>query len=708
MNRATADHGSGQGRASHAPADVSLLDIARTLDHWRALVLGCVGLGLVLAIAGLALVDPVYEARAVVLIEPGHQRGADDAVTAQGLSDDDAVIDGQARVLASRTLAEEVVADLARDGAPGFTGDAELQEKARVESFLKRLDVARDGKSNAIAVTFRSTDPQQAAMVANRVAEHYIAGQLTLKYETTRRGTEWLATQLEDSRSRLGRAEADLATFRQESEGGYADAIQLRGLDVVDLKRDHMAAVAEVAARRQQLGRIEALVAAQPGALAFEELGGSAVLQNLHALKNQAVRRETELAAQYGPRHPRILDARSDLAELERQIATEQRSLVGRVRSELDQARARETALAAELDALKTQTRAQREAETRIDELKREVDLERRLYEGFIGRLQAVADIDKVQRADARLISPAAAPERPVSPRPALVLSTAFAASLATALMIVYLLEQGDRGFRTGAALEKTLGLPCLGLVPLVDPGKADGALPHDYVLDRTRSRLAETMRGLLAALHPRAGGEGAKVLLVTSAVAEEGKSTLVLSLARTAAEEGLRVLLIDADLRRPRLHAMLGHRPSAGLPEMLRGEKTLEQVLRDDPRTPLRLLPASHRLDRPTRLLGMEGIGALLHELRPAFDLILVDSAPLLAVADGRLLARAADEVLVVCRWNATPCAVVAHCIRQLRDAGATIAGCVLGRVDLQRHARLGSAEAGIAGRELAAYYAD
>ena len=315
--------------------------------------------------------------------------------------------------------------------------------------------------------------------------------------------------------------------------------------------------------------------------------------------------------------------------------------------------------------------------------------------------------------ADARIISEAVAPVTPSYPKPKLILSLTLTSGLLLGLAAMYVAETGQRGLRSAREVAEILGVPTLALVPKLEGPRRAGIAPQDYVLDRPRSRYAEALREVLTGLLLRRAEEvgptsRGRVVLVTSALPGEGKSTLTLSLARAAAAEGLRVMVVDADLRRPTLHELVGLKQGAGLVEVLRREVPLADVLATDPRAPLKLLPRSKRLSQPTRLLGQDGIGALLAALRPAFDLILVDSAPLVAVVDAKLVAKLADTVLFLIRYGRTRRDFCELSLRGLRESGATIAGAVLTQVDLRRHARSGAGDAGFAYARLGEYYSD
>jgi succinoglycan biosynthesis transport protein ExoP len=472
-----------------------------------------------------------------------------------------------------------------------------------------------------------------------------------------------------------------------------------------------VAAAVERSGKEATLERVRQLVErGNPGA-AVGELGTSPLLANLSALKAELLRREAELTAQYGARHPKILDVRAEKALLEARLQEEQRALLRQLGSEVERARAKERTLAGKLAELKDKALRRDDTAQRLQELEHEVELSRRLHEAHLAGAAAGERPAESQEPDARVISEAVPPGEPSWPRPRLVLSLSLTGGLLLGIAALYLAEAGDKGFRSAREVEEALGLSTLALVPKLDPGRSKGVAPQDYPLERPRSRYAEALRELLGGILRRGAGEaatGGRTVLVTSALPREGKSTLTLSLARVAAAEGLRVLVVDADLRKPSLHELAGLRAGAGLVEVLRRELPLAEVFVTDPRAPLKLLPGSQRLVQPTRLLRAEGLGVLLTALRRSFDLVLVDSAPLVAVADPRLIAGRVDKVLLAVRYGETKQAFCRSCLQGLAESGAVLAGVVLTQVDLRRHAGSFARDAGVSAEGLRAYYSD
>lgn len=730
---------------ANVPADheLSLGELIQVLYRRRWLLLGTMLLAGLAGMLFVAAATPIYVARALVIVEPDTMAMGGATVAPAGQTLDSAAVDSQVQIMASRSLAREVIGHLKLADDPELTrrppdrwaplrhllpagnaasvggrgvGEREASPPLDVVGrFLEHLSVRREGKSHAIAVSFRSTDPEKAARVANKVAELYMVGQLSRKYDAARRASGWLDQQLVTLKRQLDEAEAALQAHLQATERARGEGFGVDGAEIAELNRELIAASAERAAKESRLARLRRLIAAGEVVLAPGEIGSAPLLDNLNALRAELLRREAELAARYGERHPKLLDVRAEKAEVETRIGQAHHALLRQVESEAEAARAKERALTQHLQDLKAKALRQEETAQRGRDLEHEVALNRRLYEEHLAQSRANADRVTIQEPDARVISEAVPPTVPSSPKPKLVLSLSLTAGLLLGLGLVYAVEAGETGFRTARAVEVLLGLPVLALVPAFDPSKHEGTPPQDYPLERPRSRHAEALRELLAAIlvrqpEPRADGPlPARILLVTSALPEEGKSTLTLSLARVAAMEGLRVLVVDADMRNPSLRPLTGLKPGPGLVEALRREVPLRTAVSRDPRGPAMLLPGSDaRMEQPTRLLGPDGLGALLQTVRRSFDLILIDSAPLIAVADAKLIAKGVDSVLFVVRYAKTRADFCEQALHGLKESGAEVAGVVLTQVDLRAYVERGAADAGFAYAKLGRYYAD
>ena len=653
----------------------------------RVVVLAVLSLGLGLGLGALAMIPPRYETSAYLLVEPSRLSPTDELLQADRAAADGIAIDSQVRVLSSRGLVEDVVEalDLAEDSAfLAATGGAPTTQGTAVDRLTGGLDVARDGKTRVIRVGFQSHDPKVSALIANAVAERYIVGQLSQKYATARGAIDYLEPQLSRAETDYAAARADLAAFRASDAGRQALGDGVGALELARLTGDTVAAAAESSARRAELVRLRRLVDENAGPAAYETLGGSAVLQNLFALKNQALKREAELRARYGERHPLIVDVRFELAEIETRIRQEQAALLGRHEAEAAEAAARAGTLERELARLKTESSAGAEARLTAERLVAEAGAKRDLVEGLRLRLEGLSRADAVERPDARVISPAIAPKRPTFPNPFVFLGLAFTASLTSGVLLAFALEGRERGFRDPKEIEADLGRPCLG--SLGHLGRRGSPPPWRQVTEAPDGDFAETMRGIVAELGVERRETGAKILLLTSSVGGEGGAALALALARATALSGARVLLIEARLRDPRLARQMNLPDGPGLAEVLVEGRPLDEAISHDREVvpALALLPAGRLGDVwPTRLFGPDGMPVLLQSVRKRFDLVLISAAPVLEQAEARALARLCDGTVLAVAFRTTPREQITSAVDLLHRAGGKLEGTILNLVD-------------------------
>jgi capsular exopolysaccharide synthesis family protein len=328
------------------------------------------------------------------------------------------------------------------------------------------------------------------------------------------------------------------------------------------------------------------------------------------------------------------------------------------------------------------------------------------LLETFLARSKETGSQDDFQQADATVISRAAVPERPSYPRRKLLLIAAVGGAGFLGLMLALSVEMLDHGFRSMEQIERQMGAPPLGLVPAIKGLAKLRRGPDTHILEKPASAHAEAIRSLYTGLLLSGGEQPPKTILVASALPKEGKTSIALSLAHMLASTGHSVVLVDCDLRQPTAHKIFGVHSQPGLVEVLLGKTSLEEVLATDPRSGVRLVPAGESVLNPAELLSSPAMKRFLAWLAERHDLVILDSPPVLAVSDARMLARMVDQTLFLVRWVETRRERASAGWRQLVDAGGKVAGIALTRVDVRRHAQYGYSDSGAYYGRVKKYY--
>jgi capsular exopolysaccharide synthesis family protein len=414
---------------------------------------------------------------------------------------------------------------------------------------------------------------------------------------------------------------------------------------------------------------------ARSGLLQGETLR-SDMIQQLRAKEVEVQRQLAELSTEYGERHPRMLNLRAEAASLHQKIQSEVR-----------------------LNAAQVPLRA----------LEREADSSRLLLNTFLARLKetsAQQDIS-VQQPDARIISRADVPLRPSFPKALPILALSLAGSTLTGLLVAFVSDHLDRGFRSAEELEEVTGATALGLTPIANVA-TKGATPVVNVLTNPKSAFTESIRTLSWTANVSSSDAPPKKILVTSAEPGEGKTTIAVCLARIQALADKKVLVVDADSRRPAVAKALGAHDGPGLTELLLEEATLKQVVWKDERTGLDMIRAGKAPHDVPSLLASPRMDALLETLSGRYDVIVIDSPPVMVAADARVLSTKVDGTILVVRWASTPRDVVNAALRQLHAAGGRFTGTLLNMVDLKKYAPYGYGDSGYYHERLRGYYTE
>lgn len=700
----------------------------------------------VLSVLVLFQLTPRYTATAMLALETRQNQVVDVQSVLSGAGTDVAAIKTEIDVMTSRRLVGKAVDTLNLIRDPEFNGalntkrsflsylnpvsylpDAwqrsilgeaeqvnEVERMAReranvIDAIVGRLSVTNPARSYTISLSFESDSAKKAARIANGIANLYLTDQLEAKFEATQRANEWLNERIFDLRENVRASETAAQAFRERNQliqtgnAGLVADQQLTQLNsrLIDARTD----LARVQARYSQLSNI-----ADPSIVDYEGLAevlDSSLIQRLREQQSEVLRRRAELATRYGPRHPRMINVEAEIADIESNIRLEIRKVVNGIQSEVSVAEARVAALETSLDRLKQENVEVNRAQVQMRELDREAEANRVLLETFLARFKETTNQQDIQQADARIISEADVPTVASFPKKKLILMLVIMAALGLGVGLAFLLEALDNGYRTLEQIKADLGIRGVGIVPMLVANKLKGTSVEDYLLEKPSSSFAESHRNVHASLlysGPRQSTP--QVLMLTSSVPGEGKSTFALCYARLMAKSGHKVMLIEGDLRRPVLKARLKlEAGQADLVSVLEGSEVGGQQLHKDEASGLHVLAAAIHSD-PQKLFSSEKFKGLLTWARENYEIIVIDTPPVLAVSDAVVLSHHVDAVLYAVQWETTPKKSVEAGIGQLREAGAPLAGAVVTQVNIKRHQGYGYGDQGYYYGSKSGYY--
>lgn len=728
-----------------AVAEVELREMLHTLWRRRKVVFGTVIALTVLATVIVFQLTPRYSSEAYVMIDPRQTQVVDLKAVISGMSADIETIQSEILVMRSRGLAEKVIDRLGLRDHPEFndslrpqhpfarlfdprsylpqewltvlTGGAleeELTEERRldrervrvIDAFLERLDVEPAGRSRVIRIAFESEKPGMAARVSNTLAELYIVSQLDAKFEATKRATVWLNERLTGLRQQLEISEQAVEDFRKESGLVEGKGETLASQQIAELNTQLVLGTTARAVAEARLKQLESLLASGSGMESAVEVLRSFLIQRLREQEAVVERRAASLAAIYGERHPKMISVRAEKKEIQQKISRELDKIAEGLRNEVAFTRAREQALIASMERLKNEVTDLNEAEIQLRALEREADANRALFETFLVRSKETRTQESIERPDARIISRADIPENPSFPKKGMLIPLAFVGSVFAGILLAFVIEQLDHGFRNLEQIERLTGVAPLGLVPVLKRISKVAKSPEAYILAKPASAYGEAIRTLHTSLVLSDVDNPPKVIVFASSLPREGKTVTSLSFARLLANIGQKVVVVDCDLRKPQAHEIFGVSAKPGLVEYLAGKASLEDVIQQDKDSPAYLIAAGSPAPNPPDLLGSNQMERLLRRLASAYDLVVVDSSPVLAVADVRVLSRLAHKVVFLIRWSDTRRDVAMSGLRQLIDAGADVAGVVLSMVDVKKHSHYGYGGAGYYYGRISKYY--
>ena len=445
------------------------------------------------------------------------------------------------------------------DAQPVALSPAEQRRQLRdqrIDAYLGQLEIVPSDSSRVITVRVTSPDAEMAATLANAAAEVYIDDQVDTKSDQTELANAWLQDRAIELKRRVEGSARTMEEHRRKSGLVNFEGTSLLAQQLSELNSRLIVARAELAESEARYAQVQKLLRAEGGIESAAAVLQSTLIQRLREQEAEVLRNIAELKTQLREGHPKMILARNELTDLLAKIQTEVRKIVTNLGNELEISRVRATNLQREVGRLQGRLDSQTDAEITLRALETELEANQKLYDTILARLKetGVQDASLVQ-ADARIISYATVPGAPSFPRKKMIVITAFVAATVLGIFLVMLLEHLDAGFRSREQLEAATGVTTLGVVPRLKVRRFGGAAPHDDILERPNTAFSESFRMLRTALMLSNIDRPPRSVLVTSSIPGEGKSTTALALARTAAKQGQKCIIIDADLRHPGMH---------------------------------------------------------------------------------------------------------------------------------------------------------
>lgn len=690
------------GRSGWAePGDEQpLLDVAvywRLALKYRFLILGCFLAALVIGATLTLLMTPIYTAEATLQIDRESARvfDAEEVAPRENMVQGEEFFQTQYGLLRSRSLAERVIESLGLASsnaaleslgaeAPEPGGTAATQAARRRAAALKvlqdNLSVSPVRGSRLVAVGYDNPNPVVAARVANSFAENFIQSNLDRKFASSLYAREFLEERIAQTKGRLESAERQLVAYAtnqqiinvgEPSEGGESGGAteSLTSNNLVALN----AALAQSRAER----------------VAAEERWRSARSSNLmtlpEVLQNQSIQRLTEQRATldaeyqqklslYQPDYPEMVRLRAQIEEADGQIRTIAENIRSSIRSQYEIAANEERSLQGQVSGLTRDVLDLRNRSIQYNILQRELDTTRTLYEGLLQRYKEIGVTGGVTANNISIVDLATPPRTPSKPDMLLNMALAAMLGLVLGLLGALVLEALDETVATPDDVEKKLGVPVLGVVPLL----AKGQTTSDALAD-IRSGFSEAYYSLRTALQFSTPDGAPSSLLVSSARPAEGKSTTAYAVALNFARVGKRVLLVDGDLRNPSMHRVIGVENERGMSNLLSGSADLAAVVQNTRQENLFFIPCGPLPPNPAELWGGDRLRQFLAEANKEFDHVVFDGPPVLGFADSPLLASAVNGVLFVLESRGTRRGQARGALRRIQVGQAHLLGAVL-----------------------------
>lgn len=651
----------------------------------------------------------VYRAEVSIIIDPKEPRFLDSQIqdvnadTYSTYWGNKEYVETQLKVITSRVVAQRVVDKLGLARDPAFLGLSQIADENRRNEVMKAIDAAsilrakvkvEPQKDSRLAyIRVEDLDANRAALLANEVAQAYVDEMLSQRLAVTDNALKWLDERRDSLSTEARESELELYNFRKQADmlttslDDRASMVSSRLQSTSTALNDVKLKIAGLRARVAAIRAVQANQGADD-VLWAEALPAARENANLSEYKKRVLTLKSECAdlqARYLDSHPKLAECQDKLAVAEKDFARELSNLVISTEAELKEALEKEKNIAGLFGEARQEAFEVEKKKLELDRLRQEADSNKRQYEAVFKRLKDIELSGLLRTSNVRVLDPARPMFGPIRPKVPQAVAIGAVMGLLLGLALAFLLDFLDSSVNSQQEIEDRLGLTFLGFLPTIPEATATGARDL-HIFREPKSLIAECTRAVRTNLLFMSPDKPFKRLLVTSSGPQEGKSTIVINLGITMAQNGARVLIIDTDMRRPRLHKAFGVPNDVGVSSLVVGEGDVTAAIKSTEVPGLFVLPCGPVPPNPAELLHTEAFTQLLTQLGENFDRILLDSPPVGPVADAVVLATQVDGVVVVLKAGATNREVAKRTVHALKDVNAVLFGAVLNDVSLEK----------------------
>lgn len=689
----------------HLSAALPLRELLRILHKHRLMILAVVAVMFTVVAVVTYRIQPVYEAAARIEINGETPDLSNLRELFMQLPSTDDYIQTQVRILQSDDLAMQTVRALrmyedpqfavrpagSNANAP-FTSNEELR---LIGAFHQHLTVGVVRNSRLVEVKFESTVPKQAADAVNTLSDLYVENNFRKKYESAMQASDWMANQLRELKVKMEQSHEALVKYERENQifaldqGQNVTVSKLADLNkaLTDAEADRMAKESQY--QLAQTHRLDDMAAVMQNGM----------IQQLQQQRSQAASTLAEERGTLGPKHPKVLQTERQLQELDAQLEAQKQAVAARIQSDYQAALSREQLLRKAFDQQKNEANTLNSKLVEYSLLRRDYETNQQLYEGLLQRLKEAGIASGLRSSNIHVVDRARPPITPVRPRKSLNLMLSLIVGVALGCALALFNEYLDNSVKVPEDVEQLVNQPVLGIIPAVSsvaayprrrplPRVAAGnsATSELATVAQPQSVVSEAYRALRTSILLSTSRHAPQLILISSGQPREGKTTTALNLAITLAQRGDRVVLIDTDLRRPRIHRSFQMSNDRGLSTFLTSQAKAEELARPVRQVPnLFVITSGPTPPNPAELLSSEPLEVLFAELRRHFDFIVLDSPPAITVADSLILAAHADGVMLVVHGGVTTRETLRHTTKLMTSVNARLLGVVLNNVDVR-----------------------